>query len=106
MSLYVLSEFVSILAIPIPQKAGHYSRAFFILDECIEIEPDNPLPYMVAAKVAIEKLVDYEKGKYYLGLNEACTINHPKYHEYKAICYRPVLIIFITLKYLKKRQSQ
>ena len=42
---------------------------------------------MIAAKVAIEKLVDYKKGFAYLTRHE-CVKSHPKYHEYMAICYR------------------
>ena len=55
-------------------------------DECIEIEPENCLPYMVAAKVALEKLVDYKKGRYYLTKSD-CVKSHPKYHEYMALCH-------------------
>ena len=41
---------------------------------------------MVAAKVALEKLVDYKKGRYYLTKSD-CVKSHPKYHEYMALCH-------------------
>ena len=39
-------------------------------DECIEIEPDNMMPYMTGAKVSIFNLKNYSKGFEYLNKHE------------------------------------
>ena len=39
-------------------------------DECIEIEPDNMMPYMTGAKVSIFNLKNYSKGFEYLTKHE------------------------------------
>jgi len=67
-------------------QCGHFTRAYFVLDECIEIEPDNMMPYMTGAKVSIFNLKNYSKGLEYLNKHE-CVKKHPRYHEYLAECY-------------------
>ena len=89
----------------------HYQNLMIVLyrgsfekpntDECIEIEPDNMMPYMTGAKVSIFNLKNYSKGFEYLNKHECvkkviflnlyfenkAIFQHPRYYEYLAECY-------------------
>lgn len=43
-------------------SAGKHNRAYFVLQECIRLQPNNPLPCLIAARICYENLNQAENG--------------------------------------------